>query len=170
MLAGRQFETRLGLTSAKMKVVLVLRDRLVGIERFIDIDKQMMMSAVRIIIAGMGDAHVAQSKTTPEAALDDSAVLRPDKAKKRVLGRRLSLRLCGIRERQKHCCQRNGRDDPHERAPRKPSGRESNPESMCRISNVGGGVVAILRPHINQDVLPGPGPDDMRSAVGLDPC
>jgi hypothetical protein len=41
-----------------MQMVPVLRDRLVEIERFVHVNKQMMMAAVREIVARVGDAHV----------------------------------------------------------------------------------------------------------------
>src|SRR5581483_7358322 len=117
MLAGRQFKPRLGLTCAKMKVVLVLRDRLARIEWFIDVDKQMMMAAVLIVVARMGDAHVAQTKSTPEATLDDCAVLRPDKIEQGVLARRLALRMSETRERYEQQGQRDQPDSSHRPTP-----------------------------------------------------
>ena len=68
-LPGGKLDTGFGLAGAEMKMALVLRDRLVGIERFIHVDQQMMMAAVREIVARMGDAHVAQTEATPERRL-----------------------------------------------------------------------------------------------------
>jgi len=58
VLARRQFETCLGLARTEIKVVPVLRDRCIEIERFVHVNEQMMMPAVREIVAGVGDAHV----------------------------------------------------------------------------------------------------------------
>src|ERR1700743_3382623 len=46
VLARRRFDRGFGLPRPEMQMVLVLRDRLVGIERLIHIDQQMMMTAV----------------------------------------------------------------------------------------------------------------------------
>ena len=66
VLAGRQFDTGLGLARAEMNMVLVLWNRLVRIQRFVHIDQQMMMTAVLKIVAGVGDAHSAQTETRLE--------------------------------------------------------------------------------------------------------
>jgi hypothetical protein len=58
VLARRQFETCLGLARPEIKVVPVLRDRFVEIERLVHVNQQMMMAGVREIVAGVGDAHV----------------------------------------------------------------------------------------------------------------
>src|SRR3954464_7739204 len=55
----------------------------------------MMMPAVRVSVAGVGHAHVAQAKTAPESAFDDGAVLRPHEIKQCILRRGLSLGGCG---------------------------------------------------------------------------
>jgi len=59
VLARRQFETCLSLARTEVKVVPVLRDRCIEIERLVYVNEQMMMAAVREIVAGVGDAHVA---------------------------------------------------------------------------------------------------------------
>src|SRR5690242_17316306 len=102
VLAGRQLDPCLGLTRSEMKMGLVLWDRLVGIERFIHIDKQMMMAAVMKVVARVGDAHVAQTKATPEPAFDHRAVLRPNEIQDRILWRGLSLCVrCARRKRER---------------------------------------------------------------------
>ena len=58
-----------------MEMLLVLRNRFVGIERFIDIDQQMMMAAARKLIPGVGDAHPAQAKETPELTGNGRSIL-----------------------------------------------------------------------------------------------
>src|SRR6516225_9055695 len=95
MFAGLKLDTGLGLTRAEMKMVLVLRDRLIHVERFTHVNQQMMMTAVLKIVARVGDTHVAQTETTPERSLDRSAVLRPNEIYERVLWSRLSLSLGG---------------------------------------------------------------------------
>src|SRR5258706_326253 len=40
---------------------------------------------------------------------------------------------------------------------------------MCRISNVRVVTIAVRRPYVTRVIPPGPGPNDMRHAVGLDP-
>ena len=78
MFAGLKLNASFGLTRAEMKMVLVLRDRLIHIERFVHINQQMMMPAVLKIIARVSDTHVAQIEPTPEPSLDRCAVLRPN--------------------------------------------------------------------------------------------
>ena len=58
-----------------MKMFLVLRNRLAGIERFIYVDQQVMVAAVRKLIARVSDAHPAQSKETPERTGKGRSVL-----------------------------------------------------------------------------------------------
>ena len=87
--SGRQLDTCLGLTRSEMKMGLVLRYRFVGIEWFIHINQQMMMAAVLVMIAGMRNAHVAQTKAAPESAFNGGAVLRPHEMEKSVV-------VCGL--------------------------------------------------------------------------
>ena len=54
-------------------------------------------------------------------------------------------------------------------APPKPSRRESDSKSVCRISNVRVVTIAIRWSHIVRVILPGAGPNDMRPAVVLEP-
>src|SRR5262249_43953557 len=129
VLAGRQLDTGLGLARAEMNMVLVLWNRLVRIQRFVHIDQQMMMTAVLKIVAGVGDAHSAQTETTPEAAFHRSPVLRPNEIKKRVLCRRLSLSLDGARHGRQRRGEHNKPDDPHCTS-REISRRESYSKSM----------------------------------------
>ena len=42
----------LGLPCSKMKMRLVLRDRLLGVDWVVDVDQQMVMAAVLVIVAG----------------------------------------------------------------------------------------------------------------------
>ena len=91
MLAGWKFDARLSLTGSKMEVRLVLRNRFVGLERFIHINQQMVMAAVLEIIARMSYAHVAQTEAAPESAFDRGAVLRPHEIQNGILWRGLSL-------------------------------------------------------------------------------
>src|SRR5262249_48081922 len=98
VLSWRQLDACFSLACSEVKMALVLRDRLVGIERIVQVDKQWMMAAVLEFVARMSDAHVAQAKAAPEPALDGRAVLRPDEVENRVLSGRLSL--CLRRERR----------------------------------------------------------------------
>src|SRR6476620_11724426 len=75
VLARRQLYTCLGLPCAEMKMVLVLGNCIVWIDRFIDINQQVMMPSVRKILARMPNAHVAQTKPRPNASFDGRAVL-----------------------------------------------------------------------------------------------
>ena len=82
--AGREFDACFRLTSSKMEVRLILWNWLIGIEGFIHIDQQMVMSAVRKIIAGVSYSHVPEAETAPECTLDHGAILRPHEIKKGV--------------------------------------------------------------------------------------
>src|SRR5258706_14249301 len=88
--AGWKFDTSLGLARSIVKMRLVLWNRLVGVERFIHVNQQMVMAAVLEIIAGVSYTHVAQTETTPESAFDRRAVLPPHEKEKGLLWRRLS--------------------------------------------------------------------------------
>ena len=68
VLARRQFNTRLCLARTEVKMVLILRNGIVGVQRFIHVDKQMMVAAICKIIIGMGHAHVAETEAAPECA------------------------------------------------------------------------------------------------------
>ena len=59
MQAGRQVDKRFRLSRTVMEMFLVLRNRFVGIERFIDVDEQMVMAAARKLIARVADTHPA---------------------------------------------------------------------------------------------------------------
>ena len=59
VLARGQVEPSFGLTAAKMHVVFIRRNRLVRIKRLININEQMVMSTVRVSIAGVCHPHVA---------------------------------------------------------------------------------------------------------------
>jgi len=59
VLARGQLEPSFGLTAAKMQVVFIRRYRLVRIERLISINEQMVMSTVRVSVAGVRHPHVA---------------------------------------------------------------------------------------------------------------
>src|SRR5712672_2387092 len=91
MLAGRQFDPRLGLTPSEMKMGFVGRNLLVGIKWLVDVNQQVMMPAVLKIVAGMGHAHVAQAEPAPEPAFDRRAVLWPYEIKHGILARGLAL-------------------------------------------------------------------------------
>ena len=86
-----KFDTRLGLTRPEMKMRLVLCNRFLGIERFIDINQQMVMAAVLKIVTRMSYAHIAQTETAPKTSFDRRAVLGPHEINKSILRRRLSL-------------------------------------------------------------------------------
>src|SRR5208283_5370226 len=69
VLAGWQFNKRLSLSGAEMKMSLVLWDRLVWVNWFIYVDQQMMMTAVLGITARLGNTHVAKAKPAPKRTL-----------------------------------------------------------------------------------------------------
>src|SRR6185312_3895385 len=77
----------------------------------------MMVSAVRVIVAGVSDAHVAQTEAAPECALDDCTVLRPDEIESRILRCGLSLRLRCAGYGREQRGQHDEPDDLHEQAP-----------------------------------------------------
>src|SRR5260370_33087427 len=105
------------MTRFEMKMALVLCDRLVGIEWFVDIDEQMMMAAVMKIVPCVGDAHVPQTETTPEPAFDRGAVLRPNKVQNRILWRSLSLSVRGERHGRQRRRYHDKPGEPHEHPP-----------------------------------------------------
>ena len=58
VVAGWELDSGLGLTRAEMQVVLISWDRLFDVERLVNINQQMVMAAIGIRVARMGDAHV----------------------------------------------------------------------------------------------------------------
>ncbi len=48
------------------------------INRFIYVDQQILMTAVLVIITGMGYAHAPQPVTTPKFSFDHRTILRPN--------------------------------------------------------------------------------------------
>src|SRR5260370_38155703 len=80
--AGWKFDTSLGLARSIVKMRLVLWNRLVGVERVIYVNQQMVMAAVLEIIAGVSYNHVAQTEPTPESAFNRRAGLRPHQTEK----------------------------------------------------------------------------------------
>ena len=103
VLAGWKFYSRFRLARAKMKVRFVLRNRFLGIERFIHVYQQMVMAAVRVIVAGVRNAHVAQTEAAPESAFDGGAVLRPYEIEKGILVCGLALSECGEWQASERC-------------------------------------------------------------------
>jgi len=57
--ARRQIKPGLGLTAAKMQMVFICRYRLVRVEWLSNINEQMVMSTVRMSIAGVCHPHVS---------------------------------------------------------------------------------------------------------------
>jgi hypothetical protein len=80
-----------------MKMLLVLWDRLVWLDRVIYVDQQVMMPAVWGIAACLGYAHVAKAKAAPQRTLYSRALRRQNNVKKGVGGRSSSLRIRGNR-------------------------------------------------------------------------
>src|SRR6202171_6592659 len=66
VLSLRQVEERLGLARTEVQMLFVVRDRLVGIDCFLRIDQQVMMTDVGEITAGGGNSPASQSEATPE--------------------------------------------------------------------------------------------------------
>ena len=97
VLAWEQFNTRLSLARAEMKMGLVLWNRLVWVKWLIYVDQQMMMTAVWGIAARLGDAHVAETKPAPERTFERRTISRPDNIEKGVSGGWFSLRVRGNR-------------------------------------------------------------------------
>ena len=72
----RKLKARLCLSSAKMKMRLVSGDRFVWRQGLLRVHQQVMMTDVRRIVAGAGDAHVAKPKANHHGATDSRAVRR----------------------------------------------------------------------------------------------
>jgi hypothetical protein len=74
--SGRQFNKRLGLPGAEMKMLLVLRDRFIRVQRLIGVDQEMVVAGVRRLDSRGRDAHAREAELHPERTGDDIAVLR----------------------------------------------------------------------------------------------
>ena len=98
VLAGWQVNTRLSLPGAEVKMCFVLGDWLVCVDRFVDVDQQMMMTAVCGGAARLSNAHVAQTKPAPKRNFYSRAIRRPNNVEKGVGGRSRSLRVRGDRQ------------------------------------------------------------------------
>jgi hypothetical protein len=81
-----------------MKMGFILGDRLLAIERIVDVDQQMMMAAILKIITGVRHAHVTKAKAAPKRAPYSLAVPRSDEVELHILRRRLSLSASGVRK------------------------------------------------------------------------
>ena len=97
VLARRQLYTCLGLPCAEMKMVLVLGNCIVWIDRFIDINQQVMMPAIRKIVTRMRNAHVAQTKATPKPSFHRRPVLWPNEIQNGILCSKFPLSARGKR-------------------------------------------------------------------------
>ena len=89
--AWRQFDARLRLSGPEMKVLFVLRNCIVRIERFINIYQQMVMPSVWKIVPRMGYAHIAQTKAAPKSPFNNRAILRPYEVQVSIIRCGLSL-------------------------------------------------------------------------------
>ena len=78
MLARWQFNNRLSLTSAEMKMSLVLWDRLVRVEGVIYVDQQMVVTSVRFVDTGRRNPHAGETKLHLKRIGDGVAILRAD--------------------------------------------------------------------------------------------
>jgi len=87
----RQFDARLRLSGPEMKVLFVLRNCIVRIERFINIYQQMVMPSVWKIVPRMGYAHIAQTKAAPKSPFNNRAILRPYEVQVSIIRCGLSL-------------------------------------------------------------------------------
>ncbi len=94
VLSLRQVEERLGLAPTEVQMLFVVRDRLVGIDCFLRVDQQVMMTDVGEITAGGSNSHAAQTEATPECAFHGGPILRIDDVKQGVLRCRLCLSQC----------------------------------------------------------------------------
>ena len=77
MAPRRQFNARLRLARAEMKVLFVGWDRLIRVKGFITVDEEMMVSAVGVSVVRVGDSHAAETEAAPECALYGRTILRP---------------------------------------------------------------------------------------------
>src|SRR5689334_1868199 len=84
-----QRHARFGLPGAEMQVVFVVRDRLIQRGQ-LGIDKQMVMSRVRLVDASGGDAHLFESEPDREGGRHICAVVRRDDVDARARGRRMA--------------------------------------------------------------------------------
>src|ERR1700688_2673091 len=94
VLARSQFNVRLSLAGAEMKMSLVLWDRLVRIERFVHVNQQMVVATIGSITTRLGDPHIAKTETTPERPFESRTIWRPDNVKESVGGCWCCLRVC----------------------------------------------------------------------------
>src|SRR5271169_1731230 len=78
MLARWQFNKRLSLTSAEMKMSLILWDWLVRVEGVICVDQQMMVTGVRFVDTGRRNPHAGETKLHLKRIGDGVAILRAD--------------------------------------------------------------------------------------------
>ena len=80
---GKSIRAFQPLPGAEVKMCLVLGDWLVCVDRFVDVDQQMMMTAVWGGVAGLSNAHVAQTKPAPKRALYSRAIRRHNNGRER---------------------------------------------------------------------------------------
>src|ERR1700688_1230169 len=78
VLARSQFNVRLSLAGAEMKMSLVLWDRLARIERFVHVNQQMVVTCVRLVDAGPRNPPARQTELHLERIGDGITVLRAD--------------------------------------------------------------------------------------------
>jgi hypothetical protein len=89
---------RLSLPGAEMKMCLVLGNRFVWVKRFVNVDQQMVVTAVWGVATRLGDAHVSKAKAAPKGAFQGRAIGRPNNVEKSVRGRVRSLSVRGDRQ------------------------------------------------------------------------
>ena len=78
MLAQWQFNNRLSLSSAEMKMSPILWDWLVRVEGVICVDQQMMVTGVRFVDTGRRNPHAGETKLHLKRIGDGVAILRAD--------------------------------------------------------------------------------------------
>src|SRR5947207_16028652 len=108
----------------------------------------MMMAAVRVAVAGVGHAHVAQPKAAPEPAFDGKAVLRPNEIENGVLRR--GLALSGGREwkASERSCKNDAPHGFHDRPLRRSLGGKCDADRDGGVSHVGLRASSAIYPDI----------------------
>jgi len=77
MWAGGQLDTGLGLASAEVKVLFIVRNFLIQVQRLVDVDQEMMMTRIWVFVSRVCDTHVPEPEPAPECPSDPFTVTWP---------------------------------------------------------------------------------------------
>jgi hypothetical protein len=81
MSTGWKLKTGLSLSCSEMNVLLISWDRLIRLNRLVNIDQEMVVASVQGFVARMSDTHVAQPKPNRKAAPDPLPIAWVDNVK-----------------------------------------------------------------------------------------